>query len=150
MFVPLLLYQTCWSEKVLIKICSHLKTSALNTVAEVWCINIFWQSQTSKRFKLHLVATWENGKRRNSQCQISMRFFFSQTLIVKQRKRIWFCMLSVREFVVTLFVGYVFVYFSLIVSSKVIIIIISLFTLGFLRVAYAANISEHLPTQPWE
>ena len=26
----------------------------------------------------------------------------------------------------------------------------SLFSLGFLRLAYAANISEHLPTQPWE
>ena len=33
-------------------------------------------------------------------------------------------------------------------SVVIIIIIISLFTLGFFRVAYAASISEHLPTQP--
>ena len=30
------------------------------------------------------------------------------------------------------------------------IVVYTLFTLGFFRVAYTANISEHLPTQPWE
>ena len=40
------------------------------------------------------------------------------------------------------------VFIIIITIIIIIIIIISLFTLGFSRVAYAANISEHLPTQP--